>query len=269
MAQEDTQIFYHSEIDTALENCLDAGYTPLFMPQLVDHRIKADKGDPLWQQWFSTPSIRATGKTSDGKDLVLYVHTDNPLCNPTYMREARQDETKRINWAAKIEQAEFDRLAQLGLDKATDPSGNQLVYVVSHADLMKSKSNVIAVKDALQHPQTIPFLGGEERASKYLEKHQEIYGKKIGVWHQNDLHKGSPLARLLFVGDLDDGGLYGVNLLNDGRFLGVRAEGTRSVPQKMIKTPQPLEQILLVSKSFVPARLHAEFEQELRKVYSK
>ena len=48
-------------------------------------------------------------------------------------------------------------------------------------------SDVIDVAQALEHPQTIPFLGGRARAEQYLQRHKEVKGNRIGIWHSADL----------------------------------------------------------------------------------
>ena len=83
-------------------------------------------------------------------------------------------------------------------------------------------SDVIDVAQALEHPQTIPFLGGRARAEQYLQRHKEVKGNRIGIWHSADL-ADEPLGSLLFLGDYCNDALLGIDLINSyGRFLGVR-----------------------------------------------
>lgn len=126
---------------------------------------------------------------------------------------------------------------------------------------------------ALEHPQTVPFLGGRDRAEKYLVKHETVLGKNIGVWHSGDLTDVS-VGRLLFVGD--DGyslGLCGNSDLDgSARFAGVRrgnaAEGGAPQNARPLREPS-LDEILRYSGRFVPRACMTEFEQGLRAMYAK
>jgi hypothetical protein len=84
---------------------------------------------------------------------------------------------------------------------------------------------------ATNHPQTKPFLR-LENAERYLEKHTEVIGNRIGIWHSDDLspdpkiddlssEPNRPLGSLLFLGVAYVTGLDGL-LYGGGRFAGVR-----------------------------------------------
>lgn len=247
----------------ALKELKEQGYFPVFMPQLIDARIEAPKDSRLWQVWYSTPTVRATGKTSSGNKVVVYAHTENYLSNPENLKKAL---SSMVNYAGRIPQEEFQGLVDK--DGMTDESGNRLVWVIDYDTLRKSSSGVIKVAKALEHPQTIPFIGGEERTQKYLERHKEVYGNNIGIWHSDDLNQygNEPLGRLLCVGSYDYDGLSGGNDLNDdvARFVGVR-NGAEGAMQK-ISSPN-LEQVLKASEEFVPPVARKDFETRLAKLY--
>ena len=212
--RQDTKIFQANNLDDGLRECQSEGYRVLFMPELADARMEAEGNSELWQNWFSTPSLRATGKTNAGSPVVVYAHVDNYFSNPDNIETARKD---LVRGAGRLPQEEFQRLIDLA------EQGNQGVILVPYEKLRKSPSGVIPVDDALEHPQTIAFLGGQERAEKYLEKHKEVYGNRIGVWHTNDLKGDQPLGRLLFVGSDCSSGLDDSNdLYDDACFVGVR-----------------------------------------------
>src|SRR3989344_8722044 len=175
--------FYNNSVPEALKSLQKEGYTPVYMPQLADARIEADGDSRVWQTWFTTPSIRATGRTKQGNPVVVYAHTNNYLSTPENIEQSIS--AVLVNRAGRIPQGEFQRLVDL--EGLTDESGNQLVFLVDYDKLRNSKSGVIKVSDALKHPQTVPFLGGEERAQRYLEKHKIVLGQNIGVWHSDDL----------------------------------------------------------------------------------
>ena len=202
-------------VEKALTQCLDAGYNPLFMPQIADGRILSSANDYIVQNWFATPSVRVTGKSKGGNAVVVYAHVPNYFSNPANIKVAR--ETGLVDGAGKMPLQDFYNLLDL--------EDSQSVYVVDYNTLLNSESGVIKVSEAMKHPQTIPFLGGQERAEKYLAKHKEFYGKTIGIWHFDDLGH-VPQGRPLFVGNNYNNGLDGDNDINNnggGRFLGVVA----------------------------------------------
>nr|AQS29473.1 hypothetical protein [uncultured archaeon]AQS29502.1 hypothetical protein [uncultured archaeon]AQS29702.1 hypothetical protein [uncultured archaeon] len=214
--------FYADRLDEALRTCqtptkeAPKGYEAQFMPEIIDTRIASPGGSRIWQTWFTAPSIRATGKSRQGKPFVVYAHIPNYFSKHKNITKAI--EQGLVNGAGRMPQDEFQRLLDLKDDER--------VFVVNYEVLRSAESGVIPVSKALAHPQTIPFLGGRERAEAYLPQHEKNYGSKIGNWHLNDFIEDSPLARALFVDGGYVGGLCGCGILNgDARFLGVRAEG--------------------------------------------
>ncbi len=209
-------------VSDSLKDCINAGYQPLFMPELAMARADAEKDSRLWQDWFLTPSVRVTGKSRAGNNVVVYAHVPTSLSDPANIR-AMIDNKALVNGAGPMLQDEFYSL----LDK----EGNGRVFVVDYNKLRKSKSGVVRVDEAFTHPQTIPFLGGEQNAEAYLAKHKEVYGKDIGVWHRDDL-ADRPMGRVLYLGSDYYDGLGGDSLDNDSRVLGVAPEAQVGVAQK-------------------------------------
>ena len=199
-------------VEKALQECYKAKCEPVYMPQLADARISAPKGSPLWNQWYTTPSVRVTGKTKTGNPVVVYAHVPNYFSKPNHVAKAANEGLR--NGAGKMPTKDFYKL--LGLED------NEHVFVVDYNKLKTSSSGFIDVAQALEHPQTIPFLGGQVRAGQYLQKHQQVYNTtKIGIWHCDDL-ADEPCGRVLFLGgNLDDLVADG-SLSGSARFLGVR-----------------------------------------------
>src|SRR3989344_3754184 len=195
----DGELFYASQTSNALRNCQE-DCDALFMPEVIDARISSPNESPLWQNFLSAPSVRATGVIK-GEPVVVYAHVPNHFSNPDNIELSIQNGLR--NGAGIIPQDEFQRFY--------DMVDNEIVFLVDYNKLLKSTSGVIKVKDALQHPQTIPFLGGKERVGLYLEEHERNFGPNIGVLLSNDLQlDGLSVARVLHVGD----GLYGDNHLD-------------------------------------------------------
>ncbi len=222
------KVFYNSGLYKALEECQNSGYEAIFMPQLIDARIESFKDSQIWTNDYDAPSIKATGETKQGNKVVVYGHVSNYLSSPKNIEKAI--EQGLVNGAGILPKNEFQRLLDL--------KDNKNVFVVSYENLMNSKSGVISLKDALKHPQTIPFLGGRERAEAYLEKHKQIYGDKIGIYCSDDLHE-KPLGRLLFAGGCYYN-LLGGSLGDDGRFVGVR-KNAEGVSQKIYPTEKQIK----------------------------
>lgn len=250
---EKTKEFSGDWIDEQLRECQEQGYKALFIPQLADRRIKAKKGSKILKNWYTTPSLRATGKTKQGNPVVAYVHADNYFSNPDNVKQARQN---LVNGAGILPQSEFQRYLDL--------EDNKNVFVIDYNNLRSSTSGLISIENALEHPQTIPFLGGEERAKNYLKKHQQVYGNQIGILHSDDL-KNEPLGRLLYLGNYYYNSPVGYyNLYNDARFFGVResAEGTS---QKIARPT--LEQVLKIARPFITEISKGQFREKLKKLY--
>jgi len=240
---------YNPDFAVALETAQKARRV-LFMPEIADAKINDDS---LWREWYSSVSLRATGRTKQGTPVVVYAHVPNFYSNPENIRQAKAQGL--INGAGVLPEDEFQRLLSLE---------GQGVFVVDYKALKNSQSDVIPVERALNHPQVIPFLGGQKRAEIYLAKHKEVVGNKIGVWHNDDLQE-QPVARpLLFGGCYDllyaDGGFGSV-----GHFLGVQLNDAEGIAKKV----PTLEDIIAVTYSLVPEVLHGKLREDLGRLYSE
>ncbi len=194
-------------IEKALRDCYKAKAEPVYMPQLVDARISASKESPVWR-WYTTPSVLVTGKSKQGNQVVVYGHVPNYFSKPNNVAKAVGKGL--LNGAGKMPPREFYKLLDL--------EDKEKVFVVDYNTLRNAPSGIIDVAQALEHPQTIPFLGGQARAEQYLQKHQQVYNTtKINVWHCDDL-ADEPRWRVLLL----DGSLYALSHLSSGgRFLGI------------------------------------------------
>lgn len=215
-SQEAVKRFYsntNTGVADVFEQAANEGYQVLFMPELALARTGSNE---LFQKWYVTPSLRATGQTRASSKVVVYAHVPNFYSNPTNVRDAIK-EKRLVNGAGPIPQEEFDRLVSL--------DGNGRVFIVPYEKLKESSSGVISVDSALEHPQTIPFLGLNEKDAKaYLAKHKEVFGERIGVWHSDDFDKKTPRGRVLCLGDYDVGLDGDYDFGGGGLVLGVAPE---------------------------------------------
>jgi len=243
--------FYSDNLVVALSNSRKQ-HNPLFMPSLIDARINSPKGARFWQNRYDSVSARITGKTKAGNAVVVYAHKPNYLSDPKNIEKAKK--LGLVNGAGIVPQNKFQRLLDL------EDGSN--VFVVDNNILNNSTNGVVAIKDALKHPQTIPFIGSEERAEAYLKRFEEVYGNKIGIWYYNDLGE-QPLGRLLSVGDDCDDGLGGDRGLDgDGRFVGVPKKSAVGASQKVLPMPNK-RQLGRVIKEFVAPCNVSELEKRL------
>jgi len=166
-----------SELAYNLELSQANGFRPVFMNELIDLRNKSKERKNLMNRVFITPSIKATGRTKQGKGVIIYAHTNNYLSNPENLRKIKSHE----EGSAVVPIKEFHKL--LDLDGITDENQNKLVWVMDYSTTRKKilqfyskyKSKISNVNNVLnEHPEAIPFLCGEERAREYLKTLEEF-----------------------------------------------------------------------------------------------
>ena len=218
---KETKLFYETPIENALERCLNEGYRPLFMPELIQARI--DNFDAM-KYGFTAQSITATGRTKQGTYVVVYAHIPTFLSNPANIREARNSRDGNVRMSCfssdikkilargrmptagemLVASSPFMPIPQTEFQRIVDLEDKKNVWVVDWNIMCKAPfSEGFDVRRALEHPQTIPFIGSEGLAQSYLQAHRKYYGhNKIGIYRNNDLldDEDFPTARLLFLG---------------------------------------------------------------------
>lgn len=236
--------FYDDVMDNALKNLRQAHYRELFMPEIIDAKIEAQGGNPVMMRGFTSLSIRANGRTTAGTAVDVYAHIPSYLTSleniTSAMKSGLIDQLSKKNFSsAPIPQTELQRLADL--DKLSDSEGNRLVWVIDYQGPEPFNLKPMHVDNALDVPRVIAFLGGKERAQKYLQRHKEFFRNKLHfTYHLDD--PDQPHARFLaIVGDQDstyNGTLY-EHFGGSAIFLGVPAHDA----QPKIVRPN-LDQIL-------------------------
>jgi hypothetical protein len=214
--------FFADRQDKALRLCEEAGYQALFMPDLLDMRIKSAKTSRIWKEWYSTPSIRVTGRgkctnlsKKGGTAFVVYAHIPNYLSNSKRLR--RIIEHKLVFDVGIIPKIEFIRLLDL--------EDREKIFVVDYGAIKNSASGLVTLKEAMKQPQTKPFFGGEKRTERYFKRYKKVYGEMIGIWRPKD-SADQPMARLLFLGNQRYFSPVDSSCLGDsGRFIGVPSPG--------------------------------------------
>jgi hypothetical protein len=254
----EAEVFYDDELHVALGRCLDSGKEALFMPEIIDAMIAlSHETSSIWETGYSAPSLKVTGKTEKGNAVAIYAHVPNELSFPKGIRRAIIGGLR--HGAVKISWEEFDRLLNL--------EDNKTVFVVDHNKFSKTDLDYMPTKEALKHPQTIPFLGGKERAEAYLERHAQVFcnkDEKIGTWNCDDLDDG-PRGRLLYInGHGDMSSNYSV-IDYVGRFLAVDKTLAKRSAQ-IISTPT-LEQVLDIANDYAAPEKREDLRKRLSELY--
>ena len=214
------------------------------MPYHIAGKAKADKGNYLWQKWFTALSEENVGidKKGDfvkkGKPVVVVVHAGGIL-TPDRIEQA-YDQGLTAQNAAKYTIKEFDDLLSGKL-----PSGESIeIYTVDQVkrkeipypfgryavalDFEIAKSvkydHLYLKQEFVGNPLVLARTGTPEYLEDYFEKAQEPSQHFVRNWHRfHQIDPEQPQGRVLFVDDTF-GGLYGYYLINYGRFVGVAPE---------------------------------------------
>lgn len=173
-------------IGAAVKHCERIGYRVLFMPELIDavmnnphdsnfrkylpyESLTRRQGDTLTKYLCNeTLSIKAAGKTRKGSRVILYAHQPTSLSNPKNLCELV--EGVLVKGGFPIRQEEFQALVDA--DGQTDDQGDRLIWVLDYKKLKKFYENVkfsynAKLENARDHPEAIPFMGGDNRLRKY------------------------------------------------------------------------------------------------------
>lgn len=216
------KLVYNLHQYVALAKLMEKGYTPLFMPTLVDSLLNSPSDSPLRQFEHLTPSVRATGKTSAGTPVVVYAHIPHYLSDP----ENIKTEINRglVKYAARMPQEKFQHLVDL--DETKDWAGNRLVWVVDYNPKNALTLEMVSVQQAIEHPETTPFFGAEKRAQDYIDhivrKDENLKPNPsylIEMGYSDDLSE-QPVGRLLYRSYLGFSGNW--HMGRGGSFVGVR-----------------------------------------------
>ena len=240
--------FYDSKISVALQHVLEYatsdGYVAT-MPELIAAKIKADKDNFLWQDWYSVHTEENIGIDKKGRfytkdEPVLVVVNGGGILTPERINKAYEDEL--INGSAKYSDNEFDDLLD---GKLPDNTSIQLYRfeeikkgitslphrfgVVMPYSMAKGTSSGYHKKDGFTtNPLVIARAGGIENLEAYYNLAKHLDGD-LGNYHPfSDRDASTPQGRLLYL-DYYFGGLNGYSdLSNNGRFVGVAPEAHSS-----------------------------------------
>lgn len=215
---------FKGKADVALQDCLDATFKPLYMPAIVDALVQVPAKDipHLEQGWhrsgislfsYDSLSLAVTGVTKRKKKAVVYAHVPHLLTEPNKASQFLQSKGSLYHFmsysGAKLPNNEFERL--LGLEDGVN------VFVVDYevinsqfkrghpTDIVLSEYDI---GNIIEHPSTIPCLGGEGRTRAFIKWYGENIGSKIliePIFHftpQDTFfpEDGTPVARFLHIG---------------------------------------------------------------------
>jgi hypothetical protein len=224
---EEAKPFYDGELHKALANCQSEGFDAQFIPEIMDSRAISYKGNGVWENWYSAPSIKATGTTKNGSKVVVYAHITNYNSNPENIKKQLSN---LRNGAGILPDEEFHRLIAL-------EDGERVTVLDYNIALKENKT--MGVDKALENKVVVAFIGGKARTEKYLAQHKKVVGNNITIYNADDMDDVTRV-RLLFV-DYRYGNGYLIgddSLYIAGRFLGVRlgAEGANAQKTSPLET---------------------------------
>jgi hypothetical protein len=154
----------------SLAKCQKEGFRPLFMPEFIEERMRAQPRDDLWFCTYASLSLRIFGRTKAGNKVIAYSHI--PLSFQDNLGAFFERET--VNGGGILPDEDFYRILDLE-DKKN-------VFVLDYQIFERAKIGKMSLTEALEHPHTIPFFGGKERAEQYFVQFKEMYGDEIDIW---------------------------------------------------------------------------------------
>ncbi|MDP3728895.1 MAG: hypothetical protein Q8R18_05610 [bacterium] len=234
IGEREYEFFEGDTLIDSLETCERAGYSPLFLPEFAALKIVYPA---LFQDWGRSMSIYASGRTSSGSEVDIYVHVPGEWSEMGYILNAIS-EKKLINGALPLTQKSFDALEKRN---GETKDGIRLVTVMDYARMNSGKSGEPRLDKVL--PDVQAFLGGEEQAEAYYQAHRKVYGNKMQFYYNNynNDHSTVPVAHPLM---LDFMTLFSyVRFEENNRVPGVKV----SITNLSAKDAQPksLERIML------------------------
>ncbi|MEK6969071.1 MAG: hypothetical protein AABW48_01455 [Nanoarchaeota archaeon] len=202
-----------------LEDCAAAGYRPAFMPELIRERLAQPKLDKIWQNWWTSASLIASGRTKQGTYVKVIAHVPHAFLKPKTLGKVLKHDLKphysgiylqrnlTAKGAGKYPQADFNRLLNLA------EQGKEGVFVIPEETFTKADLN------------TIVWGVTESEAKKYLVEREKKFGPG---WCNGyaDMASKEPVGRLVYLGYCygnADGVEGGIDLSGRARVFGVRA----------------------------------------------
>ena len=204
--------FVCHDISSTLRRMTERGFRPLFFAEAMKIRTDAEKNSQYWGDDVLSVSLRATGKTSGGNGVDLYVHSPHYFLDPDHIDDVIEG-MKLKDGIAILPNEEFIRLLKLG-------ENGEGVIIVDHDKLKTPYGLRVSVDSALEIPATLAYFGGDVDVAKgYFDKYK-LYMNTIGIeWNTGDLRYGVPVGRFLYfdnalcglrVYDIEDMGHLGL-----------------------------------------------------------
>lgn len=256
-AKQETKIFYRSNlndqgaVEGALQDCLNAGYRALNLPEIADKRIRelgqskvlslseiayirrqgVNEGLGQWFQCFTTTSLSITGTPTGQKEVfTIYWHQPTDFATPRGIFLAKQEGL--VNYAGRFPQTVFDAIYELAVQEKPH-------LIVPNRKIQELRSDPLS--ETIKDPRVIALFDGQERAARYVPLHASIHHTmhdvninyvfgtkkisfedlKIGVRHSKNLDHESPFVRLITLCDVVEDGDYTGGIAGSGCFLGV------------------------------------------------
>lgn len=182
-----------------LENVLNEGYRPVFMPELINTYLRLPANSPLWEKGYLSGSGRYTGKyQGKGKTEVVITHKNHYFSDPENIKKSTTIDYAAPgrmflggNLEASIPQDEFDKLR--------DSVDNEDTYAFDY-EQTKELSGQVKLEEVIFSNLFVSSFGSSAAAMQYSIKLYQMNKKEVWLSNQytgSELGTGMPNGQLL------------------------------------------------------------------------
>ena len=172
------KVFERKTLLESLDECLNEGCSPLFMPSIIDMiTLHNDRYRPPFRTYFSQ-SIRVTGKSEeDGEPVVVYAHAPHYLSDPRNLERAIKEGL--VEGTVAYPEDEFQKLLEL-------EEANKKVIAVGYL-----KTSMGGHYRPHRHPEGKMFCGGKDRVNRFFREYRD-FDPNIAIPPAANIHDADP-----------------------------------------------------------------------------
>ncbi|MEM4259927.1 MAG: hypothetical protein QXG00_01695 [Candidatus Woesearchaeota archaeon] len=206
-----------NDMGVLIKRALVMGVYIPFTPEFADKRAENAQNntdDNIWNKMITTRSLEVM-KVIFNNVYIMHIHIPHFFCDPKILKNKEAEGL--IGNAIKIPNNLFEYYWNLSDNK-------HIFKKIYHKDGENFNSNlpkpeIFTIKEALKIDYVIHFLGGENIAKIYLDKHKQIIGEKIKIEPITNLlgeitkaEYDGPIARFARLGNNKNNGLLGTEV---------------------------------------------------------